>query len=199
MNFASRIYVDKDVSLNQKFTATAEHDYWARSQNLNFNDGRSAAEAINKFVRNATENHITDLVSEDSVTNSVILLINALYFNGKWQYAFNKTSTKPFQSSSGKTQKTFMEHTRNFYYFNSAKLGAKILRLPYAGDKFSMFIILPKEGKSLDSVIESFDHKVLSDEIKNLEELEVHVALPRFRFDSSNNLNQAIQAVSGSF
>jgi serine protease inhibitor len=183
--------------LNQKFSAIAEHDYWAKAENLNFNDARNAAKTINNFVKEATENRITELVTEEAVSNAVILLVNALYFDGKWRHSFNKTSTKPFNTKGGKKiSKTFMEHTRNYYYFNSANLSSKIVRLPYAGDKFSMFVILPKENVSLDEVIKKLNHKDLSEEVKQLEELEVHVALPRFKFDTSVNLNEAIKAVS---
>lgn len=114
---------------------------------------------------------IKDLVTEDSVSNSVILLINALYFEGTWRTGFNKTLTKSFFTGPGKkTDKPFMEQTGNFYYFFSKHLNAKMLRLPYIGRRFSMFVILPNEGNDLDRVIDRLDSGAIKNEVWHMDE-----------------------------
>jgi serine protease inhibitor len=143
-----------------------------------------------------TEGKIANLVNEEAVSNAVLLLVNALYFEGKWLNAFNKTVQRQFNRSNGRKQTTFMEHTRNYYFISSDKLNSRILRIPYAGEKYSMFIILPKDGTTVDQVISKLDHRALSNEIKDLEEIEVHAVIPRFKFDTSVKLNDAIKAVS---
>lgn len=57
-----------------------------------------------------------------------------------------------------------------FYYFYSKKLNAKILRLPYNGRRYSMFIILPNENNDLDGVIDRLDSRVIKDEVWHLDE-----------------------------
>lgn len=196
VNFGTKVYADQDVSVNQRFSAIAEHNYLADVENLNFNDARSAAQTINKWISDTTKGHIADLVTEDSVSQSVILLLNALYFEGTWRYTFLKTLTKPFLTSQNKKiDKPFMEHTGNFYYFYSKYLSAKILRLPYNGRRFSMFIILPNEINGLDSVIDKLDSNAVKNEVWHMDELEVHVQMPKFKFDSSINLNEAVKKV----
>jgi serpin B len=104
--------------------------------------------------------------------------------------------TKPFLTSQGKkVDKSFMEQTGNFYYFYSKYLNAKIVRLPYNGRRFSMFIILPNEVNGLDGVIDRLDSNSIKNEVWHMDELEVHIQMPKFKFDSSINLNDAVKKV----
>lgn len=184
------------MKINQRFGSIAQHNYLADAEELNFDDSRAAAQKINLWIKTATNGHITDLVSEDSVANSVILLINALYFEGTWRYGFNKTFTGGFNLSSGKqVDKPFMERTGNYYYFYSKHLDAKILRLPYDGRRYSMFVMLPNDNQNLETVIDRLDSNTIKNEVWHMDEVEVHVVLPKFKFDSSLNLNDVVQRV----
>lgn len=183
--------------MNQKFLSLLEYHYKAGFENLNFNDGRAAAKHINDWISYATEDRVNDLVTEGAVSQSVILMINALYFDGTWRYAFNKTSTRKFTTSSkNQVDREFMEINRNFYYLNSRKLSSRIIRIPYNGNRFSMFVILPHDTNGIEKVAKSLNYKDLSDEVRDLEETEVKLLLPKFKFDSSTSLNEAVKAVS---
>ena len=196
MNFGTKVFVDQDVSLNQRFGSIAQHNYLADLENLNFNDARTSAGKINKWVSEVTKGNIKDLVSEDSISNSVILMINALYFEGTWRFPFTKNLKKTFLTSENKkVEKAFMEHTGNFYYFFSKNLGAKILRLPYNGRRYSMFIVLPNEVNGLDAVIDKINSQMMKNEVWHMDELEVHIQMPKFKFDSSINMNDAAKRV----
>lgn len=194
------MYVDKYVKVNQRYNAIVESNYLADVHQLDFADSRKSTQEINDWVRNITNGHIRDLVSEGSVANSVILLLNAVYFEGTWRFGFNKTVNGNFFTGPGKSvAKTFMERTSNFYYFYSKHMDAKILRLPYNGRRFSMFIILPNDSTNLDNVVELLDSGTIKNEIWHMDEVEVHVVLPKFKFDSSINLNEVVKRVKQSF
>lgn len=194
VNIGTKIYVDKDVNVNQRFGAIVQHNYLADVEELDFTNARGAAQSINTWVKQATNGHIKNLVSEDSVSNSVLLLINALYFEGTWRHAFNKTIPGKFLTSSGKkVDKNFMERTGNMYYFYSKHLDSKILRLPYNGRRYSMFIVLPNENQNLDTVIDKMDSNTIKNEVWHMDEVEVHLVMPKFKFDSSLHLNEVVQ------
>ena len=89
-----------------------------------------------------------------------------------------------------------MEQTSNFYYFYSRHLNAKILRLPYEGRRFSMFIVLPSEVDGIDTVVEKLESNALKNEVWNMDEYKTHVVIPKFKFDTSVNLNEITKAVS---
>jgi serine protease inhibitor len=196
VNFETRVYVDNIVSINQRFSSIAEHNYNADVINYDFADSRGAAKHINDWIKEKSRGHLTELVTEESVSNSVLLLINSLYFEGSWRYQFNKTFTRDFNHATGKkSPRQFMELTNNFYFFYSQHLNAKILRLPYIGRRFSMFIILPNEVNGLDSVIDKLASDTLKNEVWHMDELETHVVLPKFKFDTSINLNDVCRSM----
>ncbi|CRK86295.1 CLUMA_CG000040, isoform A [Clunio marinus] len=196
VNFGTKIYVDKNVAVNQRFGSIANHNYLVDIENLNFDDSRGSAQKINSWISESTKGRLKSLVTEDSVANSVILLINALYFEGTWRYGFNNTFTGGFYSQPGqRVDKSFVEVTRNFYYYYSKQLASHIIRLPYNGRRYSMFIILPKEPNGLEGVVNRVDSEILRNEVENVDETEVHVVLPKFKFDSSINLNDVIKSL----
>lgn len=184
------------MSINQRFSAIAQHNYNADVLNLDFGDASGSAKHINDWIKQATNGRLSELVSEDAVSKSVLFLINSLYFESSWRYPFNKTITSDFNYGTGKkSSRQFMEQTGNFYYFYSQHLNAKILRLPYAGRKFSMFIILPNAANGLDSVIEKLSAETIKNEIWHMDEFETHVVIPKFKFDTSINLNSVTKQV----
>lgn len=129
--------------------------------------------------------------------NAQMMLLNAVYFKGFWRYPFVDTLTKDFfVEPHAPVEKQFVEQTEDFYYFYSKNLEAKILRLPYEGRRFSMFLLLPFEVDGLEKLIDILESEKLKEEIDRMESINVHVVLPKFKFDSTINLNSIVQQVS---
>lgn len=196
VTFGTKVYVDSDVSTTQRFESILNHNYLTDVEQLNFGNAQKSAATINKWVKELTQGRLSDLVSEDSVSAAVILLVNAIYFEGTWRFGFNKTISREFYTArTKKVQKQYMEQTGNFFYFYSNHLNAKILRLPYNGRRFSMFIILPNEVDGLENVVERLSAETLKNEVWHMDILEVHTVIPKFKFDSSINLNNVVKAL----
>lgn len=195
VNFGTKMYVDQDVSPIQRFSSIIQYNYLADVEKLNFADARSSSNSINGWIKAITNGRIKDLVTEDSLQNAVVLLINAMYFEGTWRTPFNKTFTAPFHGSAGKRDRAFMERTGNHYYFYSKHLNSKILRIPYSGRRYSMFIILPNENQNLDATIDLLNSETLKNEVWHMDEVEVHAVLPKFKFDTSLHLNEVVKKV----
>lgn len=103
-------------------------------ENVEFSKAQEAANIINRWCSNKTENYIMNIVTPDDVTESVILLVNAIYFNGFWSQPFPENQTAPMNfhldSKSG-VSTPFMVNTGDYRYYESRELNSKILRLPY--------------------------------------------------------------------
>jgi serine protease inhibitor len=200
VNIESKCYGRKDVSLSQKFDSNMDYHYDTKFEQLDFENKVEAANTINSWIMNVTNGKISDLVDSESLSNAVVLLINAVYFQGLWLYPFEDFATKEFHADRNtKHKKEFVEQTRDFVYYYSKELQAKLLRLPYHGDKYSMVLILPFEIDGLQNIINNLDSDVLEKEVSKMEEITVHVALPKFKFDTSMNLNSIVKKVSLSF
>lgn len=69
-------------------------------------DQAAAAERINAFIADATDDHITDLVQPDAISpDTVLALVNALLLQASWQQEFDaaQTTTEPFTLLDGTT------------------------------------------------------------------------------------------------
>lgn len=184
------------VFLSQKFTAELEHNYKIKMEQMDFTDSVASANKINKWVNGVTNGKISNLVDGESVASSVMLLINAVYFRGLWASPFEETISKAFLvEPHEKVEKEFVKQTDDFLYFYSTELKARFLRMPYEGKRFSMFLILPFENDGLHDVIEQLDAEKIRKTVERMEEIAVQVILPKFRFNTSMNLNTVIKNV----
>jgi serine protease inhibitor len=171
-------------------------DFNCGIQIQNENRTLGLAKKVNDWVSEFTKGKLASLVDSESLKNSVMLLVNVVYFHGLWRFPFNDIIVKDFHVEPNvNVTKEFVEQTAEFYYFYSKSLGAKILRLPYEGRHFSMFFILPFQFDGLNELVDKLDSAILSNEVDNMEPTNVHVVLPKFRFDSSMKLNSVIKAV----
>lgn len=168
-------------------------------ENVEFSKAQETADLINAWCSNKTENHIKNIVTADDVAESVILLLNTIYFNGFWSQPFPENQTTPMDfnlDSKSALQTPFMINTGDYRYYESRELNSKILRLPYKGLKFAMYIILPQEVEGIDTLMTKIDSSTLHRAQYLLEEVEVKVGLPKFRFSNSINLNEILKEVS---
>lgn len=134
MHFGNRLYIGKSITPRLRFVAIAESYYYTKVENLDFNEATESAKIINNWCANITENHIKDLVKSDDIEDSVMFLLNVLYFNGYWRRPFpvNETVNLPFYiTPTTQLQTSFMCVTDSFYYMESKPLNAQILRMPY--------------------------------------------------------------------
>lgn len=76
-----------------------------------------------------------------------VLLLNAVYFKGQWEFQFDKkdTQTMEFHTHAGETVKVLMMHQSEKLPFKSNKKWSSVL-LPYVGNKHSMLIVLPDKS-----------------------------------------------------
>jgi serine protease inhibitor len=191
--------IRQDIFVSQRANSILEKFYDFKIENFNFEDSKNLKQEVNKWVTELTNGKITSLIDREPSTDTVMMLINAVYFRGLWQIPFNHTITKDFfvEASSG-VAKEFVQQTSDFYYVYSKDLEAKIVRLPYEGGRFSMFVLLPFDVDGLTKLVEKLNAEKINAEIGKMELYEVNVTLPKFKFDSELKLKSVLQAVSRS-
>jgi serine protease inhibitor len=198
IHFGSKGYVTEGVQASQKFKSILEYHYKLKFEKIDFSQEEKAANTINSWVKDVTRGKVANLVTPDSMSNAIMILINAVYFRGVWELPFNSTIENDFYLAPNNTQKkTFMEQTDNFSYSFSAARKLRMLRLPYQGKRFSMFVILPFEKDGLADIIELLsDSELVTTMQGEMYETNVHVVLPKFKFDSSMKLKSILKEVS---
>lgn len=156
-----------------------------------------ARQRINGWVEENTRQKIKDLIGPDVLhENTRMVLTNAIYFNGKWQWAFNKESTRPsiFHVSTRQSVMTdFMHLTRTFPYYEDDEVQA--LRLAYQGERLSMTILLPRAVEGWEMISRILDNERLQNMEEHFRSAEVYLSLPKFTFEEKMNLSKELSAM----
>ncbi|PNF27058.1 Serine protease inhibitor 27A [Cryptotermes secundus] len=199
LDVGTRMFVSRDVNLRPRFSKILQSFYNASIQKMDFGQPAEAAQTVNSWVSEATNGRIKSMFSEDSVSPStVMLLVNAIYFKGLWRYPFNESETKQdvFQVTPTHSAKVpFMTMERDLYLSESVELDSAILRLPYMGKKYSMFIVLPNKPDGLNKLLDTVSPALLRNQLFHMDKVLVNVKLPKFSFDFTAKLEDTLQAL----
>ncbi|XP_059048400.1 alaserpin-like isoform X3 [Achroia grisella] len=200
LRMANKVYIPTSYELNDKYAVVAKDVFNSEVQNIDFSKSKESADTINAWVESQTNNRIKELVSPDSLTTDTrAVLVNAIYFKGSWKEKFNKdiTRDRDFHVTKEKTIKVpTMYKQASFLYGESEELDAKLLELPYEGDEASFLIVLPNKIDGLAALEEKLkDPSLLEKAIKNLQQQEVDLFLPKFKIETKTDLKQALQNI----
>ncbi len=152
----------------------------------------AAVAQINDWVRRETKGKIDGIVDELS-GDLVMVLINALYFKGEWQYRFDPENTRPrpFTRFDGTTVETPMMSQRVTLPYRHFE-GVQMVALPYGDGRFSMVLALPGPDQSLDDFYASLDVERWGSWLSELRETDLDLVLPRFSIESDLSLNDPL-------
>jgi serpin B len=149
---------------------------------------------INKWVKSHTGKLIDKIVDQIG-PNTVMYLINTLYFEADWQEQYEKYQVinGNFKLAQGKTVPVeFMNSFENSYLKDDMAQG---FMKPYKGNKFSFVAMLPNEGMSVDSYAASLTGEKFLSLIKNKVDEPVQVSIPEFKSEYSKSLVEPLKAL----
>ena len=200
LSTGNALWVQKDYKFLQEYLSIVENYYGGKTTNLDFvNETEKSRQIINSYIEGQTANRIKDLIPSGALDASTrLVLTNAIYFKGTWQWEFDKSKTREqdFIITPTNTIKTQMMYLNNEdAKFNYADVGdLQILDLPYKGEDLSMLVLLPKDDLS------SIESKLT---VENLEKWKSQmseekldtVSLPKFEFDSKYFMKNTLSAM----
>jgi hypothetical protein len=145
---ANSLWARAGVPFLPSYLNATRDSYAARVEALDFDDPAAAAR-INDWVSENTRGRITEMVEPPLPGDLVLYLANAVYFKGDWKDQFLTAATRErtFHAPSGPRQHPLMHRTGSFRYLQGD--GFSAARLPYEGDRFAMYLLLPDSGRSL--------------------------------------------------
>uniref|UniRef100_A0A0D9UZE7 Serpin domain-containing protein n=1 Tax=Leersia perrieri TaxID=77586 RepID=A0A0D9UZE7_9ORYZ len=161
-SFACGVWVQRGRDLTPEFADAAASRYGAVAEHADFAAGADQARLrINSFVSRATRGLITDILPPDAVgPDTVVVLANAVHFNGNWSLPFHPPATfhAPFHLLDGAAVTApFMTTPIHFQLDRHVATfpGFTALKLPYENDgehqaKFYMLILLPDRNGALE-------------------------------------------------
>lgn len=195
----NRLWGQTGRAFRSDYQSLLAEDYAAPLVPLDFaHDPEAARAAINRFVAQATEQKIEDLVPEGMLQQDTkLVLTNSVYFKAQWDAPFPTYATADgdFHVSASKTVRApLMQLVTSTRYAQTG--GLQLVELPYASRKLSMIIALPVSG-DLSAVERGMGDATLQSWMGALGSgnARVHVVLPRFKATGSLSLASTLEAM----
>ena len=165
------------------FLNVVQDQYEASIQSLDFNDP-SSAKAINDWVSGKTNNKISKIIGKTS-PDDLMYLINAIYFNGAWQYKFSAANTQSenfFLQDGSIKPVPFMEQKVTVNYYADTLF--TLIELPYgSGKSYSMYIALPnKQQQPVSTFASLIDENILANAIGKMHAFNMQLDLPKWEY-----------------
>ncbi len=191
---ANSLWMRAGFDFNPDFLQANRRYFGAEATTLNFDDPGAVA-TINDWVRRSTGGKITQIVDRiDGQT--VLFLINAIYFHGEWTEKFQKnmTADRPFTLPDGRTRPhPLMFQQERFAYLETDAFQA--IELPYGSGRVSMCVFLPAKRSSLPAFLQTLNEENWSRWMSRLERKKGLIALPRFKMEQERMLKDALTAL----
>ncbi|XP_056440346.1 leukocyte elastase inhibitor-like isoform X2 [Gadus chalcogrammus] len=203
LSMANRLYGEKTYQFVQGFLLETRKYYQADLQSVDFKaKAEEARVEINTWVEKQTQDKITNLLVPgvvDSLTR--LVLVNAIYFKGKWDKQFKEEATKEtaFKLNKNDTKKVkMMYHKARFPLAFIPEANCQILELPYEGKELSMLICLPMEIEDGTTGLEKLEAMLTYETFMKwtqpdrMGQREVNVGLPRFKMTQTYDMKDLL-------
>jgi len=193
VRIANSIWYREGFPIEPGFLDAGTRWFDAKVSGIDFADPASV-NMINQWVSTATAGKIPAIVDRIDDSN-VMFLINAIYFKGSWRDRFQPAQTldATFHARAGDQPAKLMHRTGDMHYLATPTFDA--VDLPYGNAAFSMTVLLPHEGTSVEDLAASLEGKVWSSWMSQFHDADVDLYLPRFRLEWERHLNDDLQAL----
>uniref|UniRef100_A0A668AZZ9 Serpin B6 n=1 Tax=Myripristis murdjan TaxID=586833 RepID=A0A668AZZ9_9TELE len=186
LSLANRLYGDQSYQFVEGFLADTKKHYDAELESVDFKTSAETARInINSWVEKQTQGGS----DTQTLTHTLLVLVNAIYFKGNWDRKFDADLTKDAQF---KLNKVTLHNINTVCVTVKTHCVGQILELPYKGKDLSMLIFLPKEMED-----DTTDANLIGDFVEwtqphMMDTVEVQVGLPRFKMEESYDLKDIL-------
>ena len=182
------LFVDPGEPMRQSFLDAIKTWYGAGVQQTPFPD--PALDVINSWVNNKTHGRIPRLLDQLDPM-AVAALVNTIYLNAKWATPFDPTYTDKQAFSTGTGEQVSVQTMHQDTTLDYASDDDwQAVRLPYAGGKLSMWVLLPRDAADPRSLLAP---DVLAQAAAHARPTDVNLSLPRWDTATSASLTDLLE------
>lgn len=193
---ANAIWANDGVPFHDAFFEAVVTAFDAQAESRDF-AGADTPAAINDWVEEHSGGLIDNIV--DSLDPAlVMLLVNAIYFDGAWTTQFDPADTRsrPFRRDDGSTVDVDMMSIDNVEVNRAYGASYAAVELPYGGGAFSMVIVLPNDGVRARDWLAELDADAWAALTQQLAPGELDLlSIPKLTLTYDAYLNDALQAM----
>ncbi|KAG2471446.1 heparin cofactor 2 [Polypterus senegalus] len=182
------MYVEKNQTIEETFMNNIKNYYFAEAQSVDFKDPAFLV-STNQRILKRTKGLIKEALKKVA-PNTVLMLLNCLYFKGSWENKFplEMTHIRSFRLNEKETVKVPVMQTKgNFLAAADHELECDILQLPYAGN-ISMLIVIPRKLSGMRNLEKHLSSESISKWIRGMTNRTREVVFPKFKLEKSYDL-----------
>jgi len=194
MQIANAIFYSQTFAFNSSFTQTVATYFDAEVKPRDFHDLQGTLTAVNAWASTKTNGRIPQVL--DSVDPSAVMyLLNAIYFKGSWRERFDPAETHDgtFHAVRGDQSVKLMHRQSKMLYAETSDYQA--VDLPYGDSAFTMTVLLPKAGRSVESVAASLTPSAWQSLSASFSQHEVDLTLPKVTLSWKRELSGNMKAL----
>lgn len=189
---AISVWFDKKLGAVKKdFLEYIQDAYEAEAHNADFSQITKTKLWIDKWVTDKTHHMIENLeIGIDN--NSLMVVLDAIYMKAKWEYPFDSslTDTDIFHNYDGSETEVDMMHQDFIDAEYTETNECQIICLPYKSYKYSMVLVLPKEGIDINDIMSNLDWL---NEIVDTRDVELY--MPRIKFTNTLSFKEILSVL----
>lgn len=199
LNIANRIFYNFEYQIQPCFKEIASKYFDSEAEQLDFSESSKVANVINKWVEEKTNKRITNVINSKSVNQDTkALIVNAIYFKGKWKKPFSKDMTRKSDFWVSKTKAVEVDTiygSEHFNYGDFPELNATAVEIPYKDSDISMLLILPKDRDGLVELESKLSSVVLNDLAAKMTMKSVDLFMPKFKIEFTARMTDTLKAM----
>jgi serpin B len=195
---ADSVWGRPDVAWSPDFTGQLRRDFGTAVQPADFPaDPEAARRTINDWTAARTHQRITELLGPGTITgDTVMVLVDAVYFRAPWANPFTTTRQAPFTRADGsRVDVPMMTGPAEPMRYGTGP-GWQAAALPYGEGDLAMAIVLPDSPAGLPALLRTAtgSGQALRTLLSGLTPQPVQVFLPRWTFRSRLDLTGPLTA-----
>lgn len=198
LTMASAIFYSPEQQLGEAFVNQSQEFYDAVPEKLT-NDSNQNVLLINQWVAKKTNKKIPELIDYVDPATSFVLL-NAVYFNGKWKTVFESTNKREnFMKFSGEVieVQTLYSSKYNLQMGYNKKLQAEVGKFPLTG-KNSLYVLIPRTMSEesfvlMENRINKDSIEAMVSEMNKIPTQTAEVILPKIKLTVETQLEDLLR------
>ncbi|NLG40843.1 MAG: serpin family protein, partial [Chloroflexi bacterium] len=182
LQIANALWAMQNGHIEESYLDLLSENYAAGMRTVDFAQSQQAADLINQWAQEHTNNKIKEIANPAMFNvNTRLALTNAVYFKGAWRFPFDEVNTQkqPFILLDGDQVEVDMMRlsTEELRALKNDQI--QMVELGYANSSMVMDLVAPTNG-NWDSFSQTLTAGLLDDYLGQLDTHRVDLSLPKF-------------------
>ncbi|MEZ4986121.1 MAG: serpin family protein [Saprospiraceae bacterium] len=196
LNFANSIWPQVGFPVIPSFLDTNAIYFSSEVNAVDFRGNLSGSLAsVNDWIAENTDGLVQNALTS-LPPDVVMLLVNTIYFKGKWKAKFDARDTQnaPFYTPNGELTAEMMHiEEGTFPYYNREVF--QMIDLPYGDSIYSMTVLLPNEGYQVSDIVEILTPDSYVQWLSEMQPHNTELFFPKFKVSYKTSMKPALFAM----